>query len=664
MSARSHRPACAALLATTALVSAPALAVTPSGTPPVHQSVDSNGVDMTLGTFSFASPTLSIGPAAPHGLSYTRQHLGGGWHENVASTITQDASGKIIVSAGGTSDRFTQSGSTYTNTEGNGATLTFDGATYTYTNRNGTVAKFTVANGQYDRYVANLGWIRDVTFPNGVKWTYQYLGQNYCPTVPDPGQPCDSPLARSVRLQAINSNTGYQLKFTYKSNTLNNIDQLDNWQQLTRARAINSGVDYCDPIANSCTFSKTWPSVAIARTLVGSNWDETETDPNGAVTHYTIDMSERLIGVRRPGATSDDISVAFAASGRISQLTRAGVTYSYAWVDNGNTRTMTRTDPLSHTFIAVSAIDTSLVSSITDELSRTTSYQYDTNNRLTRVTMPEGNYVQYTYDGRGNVTETRAVSKTPGTPADIVTTAGFDATCSNAKTCNQPNWTKDARNNQTDYTYDSTHGGVLTVTRPAPTTGAVRPQTRTGYSGLQAYYKQSSGGSPAAGGIVNLPTTISACQTLSSCTGAADETKTTVGYGPQVAGTRNNLLPVSSSSGSGDGVLTATIAATYDDIGNRLTVDGPLSGTADTSATRYDADRRVIGQISPDPDGAGSLKMRAIRTTYNGDGTISKVDRGTVTAQTDAAWAAFSTSETLGTKSTTTIRNVVCPKTG
>jgi RHS repeat-associated protein len=643
----SRRAIARALLATTALVASPALAVAPSGTPPVHQNVDSNGVDMALGTFTFSTPALSIGPAAPHGLSYDRENLGNGWRENVAATIARDASGYIIVSAGGTSDRFQDLGSSFSNTEGDGATLTFNGAVYIYTNRNGTVAQFDEANGDYDRYVADIGWIRDVTFPNGVKWTYQYLGQNYCPTNPDPGDPCYLPEARSVRLEAVFSNTGYQLLFGYQSDTLNVLDDLDAWQTLVSVKAINNSTDYCNPVTGSCSVTHTWPVLTFSRTNTGSGFDDTETDATGAVTHYYSDDGLRLTGIRRPGATSNDVSITYGTDGHVSQLIKAGITYNYSWVDGGNTRTMTRTDPLSHTMTAVSAIDTSLVSSVTDENGKTTNYQYDASFRPTQVTEPEGNYVQYTYDARGNVTQTSRVAKPASGLSNIVTTAGYDATCTNAKTCNQPNWTKDANNNETDYTYDGTHGGVLTITQPAPTTGAVRPQTRYVYSALQAYYKQASGGSPSAGGTIYLPTALSVCQTLSSCAGAADEAKASVSYGPQVAGTANNLLPVTITNASGDGALTATTAFTYDTVGNTLTVDGPLSGTADTAMTRYDADRRVIGQISPDPDGAGALKMRALRTTWNGDGTVSKLERGTVNSQSDSDWNLFATLETI-----------------
>jgi YD repeat-containing protein len=189
---------------------------------------------------------------------------------------------------------------------------------------------------------------------------------------------------------------------------------------------------------------------------------------------------------------------------------------------------------------------------------------------------------------------------------------------------------------------------VLTVTAPAPTTGAVRPETRFSYSPLQAYYKQSSGGSPAASGQnVYRLTATSACQTLSTCTGAADEVKTTISYGPQTAGTANHLLPVSATSGNGTGTLAATAAATYDNVGNRLTVDGPLAGTADTTRYRYDSARQLVGTVSPDPDGAGALKDRAVRLTIRPDGQVSKQEVGTVVDQSDTAWTNFSVAQTV-----------------
>ncbi len=285
---------------------------------------------------------------------------------------------------------------------------------------------------------------------------------------------------------------------------------------------------------------------------------------------------------------------------------------------------------------------------------------------MTQITFPEGNKVQYTYDARGNVTQTRRISKTPGTPPDIVETASYPAGCSNPLTCNKPSSSADARGNVTNYAYDATHGGILTVTQPAPATGAVRPQVRYTYASKYAYLKAGNGTIVAYWNPIWLPTTASTCQTLASCSGAADEVKTTIDYGPQVNGTPNNLLPVSISSGSGNGTLTATVANTYDSVGNLTYVDGPLSGTADTTRTLYDAVRHVVGQIGPDPDGpgVGTLPNRATRLSYNLDGQVTKTESGTTLGQDDTAWASFSPAEFVetaydasGRTSTETLKN-------
>jgi hypothetical protein len=100
----------------------------------------------------------------------------------------------------------------------------------------------------------------------------------------------------------------------------------------------------------------------------------------------------------------------------------------------------------------------------------------------------------------------------------------------------------------------------------------------------------------------------------------------------------------STSSGNGSGTLTATSTMAYDYLGNLLTVDGPLSGTADTGRIRYDAAaRQVVGTISADPDGSGSLKHRAVRNSYDStSGLLTRVEQGTVDSQSDGDWAAFS----------------------
>ncbi|MBK6491868.1 MAG: RHS repeat-associated core domain-containing protein [Sphingomonadales bacterium] len=307
--------------------------------------------------------------------------------------------------------------------------------------------------------------------------------------------------------------------------------------------------------------------------------------------------------------------------------------------------TATVTDPNGGQRVYVTNTTTNRVMSFRDELNRTTSYTYDSNGRLTGVTYPEGNQLTYTYDARGNVTQETAIAKSGSGLANIISTVGYDASCTQPVKCNKPNWTRDAASNQTDYTYDTTHGGLLTATAPAATSGGIRPQTRYTYGTRQAYYKNSAGSIVASGQNQYVLTDTSSCQTIASCAAAADEVKTSIGYGPQTAGTANNLLPVSVTKASGNNSVSATTSVTYDAFGNRLTIDGPLAGTADTVRTRFDAARQVVGIVGPDPDGAGSRIPIAQRMTYNTDGQMTQIELGTVTDQSDAAWASFSSQQ-------------------
>src|SRR5690606_38630331 len=93
------------------------------------------------------------------------------------------------------------------------------------------------------------------------------------------------------------------------------------------------------------------------------------------------------------------------------------------------------------------------VNSVIDSLGRTTSYQYDNDVRVTRVTYPEGNWAGVTYDGIGNITESRLRAKSGTGLADIVETASYPltATCVGSYFCLgahyfRPAWTRDAKN--------------------------------------------------------------------------------------------------------------------------------------------------------------------------------------------------------------------------
>lgn len=336
--------------------------------------------------------------------------------------------------------------------------------------------------------------------------------------------------------------------------------------------------------------------------------------------------------IKRPGEASPSFSIG-GTTAAVTSATRDGITTNYARVVSGATATMTVTDALSHTNVIVSDLNVGRPTSVTNALGKTTRYGYDGAGNLVTVTQPEGNYVTYTLDARGNVTQSKLKQKTGGL-ANITTSATYDTTCTNQVTCNQPNSVTDAMGNTTTYTYDPTHGGVLTATSPAPTVGAVQPQTRYSYTLLNGVYRLTG---------------TSACQTGATCSGTSDEVKTTIGYDAN-----GNMSSV--AKGNGTGILTAATTATFDAMGNLKTVDGPLSGTADTTTYRYDADRRQVGTISADPDGAGPLKRRARKTTYDVAGRPTTVEIGTVIGTTDTDWAAFASAQQVTTSYTNNLK--------
>jgi RHS repeat-associated protein len=632
-------------LAVLAAIASPALGQGPGGVtpPPVRQAIDENGVDVIRGKFNAAQPSVSIGPAYPHGLVYSSSNAGSGWFNGANSLIHQSGS-SFLVSAAGASDSFTQSGTTFTPTEANGASLAQSGPTFTYTSRNGLVATFTLNSAGLPFWDATVARATTLTFPDGTRIHFHHKIVEYCPGG-EAGDPSEVPLTcptgykLALRLQSITSNHGYQLKFGYQSDALDDRDpstSYDIWSSVVSVRAISNAVDYCSPTADACTgLTQPWPLLTLTS---GGPTELTVATPSGEATRFSYG-SDGITGIRRPGAAGDNVVVTYSG-GKVATTRIDGILYSYAYVDAGNVRTTTVTAPDGGKRVYVSDTVTFRLSSFKDELERVTSYEYDPNGRPTRITAPEGNETRLTYDARGNVTETRAEAKPNSSLDALVATADYPASCANPRTCNQPTSTTDPRDNTTDYAYDPVHGGVTGVTLPAPAPGAARPQTRTAYAAFRAHYKDASGEIVASAFPVQLPTSVSQCQTQASCAGTADEVRTVIDWGPQTPGIPNNLLPVSSSSGSGDGALTATASAAYDAVGNLAAVDGPLPGEGDTMIFRYDAARRRVGTISPDPDGTDPLLRRAERLTYI-HGLLVRVEQGTVGGSTDADWAAF-----------------------
>jgi hypothetical protein len=283
----------------------------------------------------------------------------------------------------------------------------------------------------------------------------------------------------------------------------------------------------------------------------------------------------------------------------------------------------------------------------TNQLSRKTTYQYTAvpglGYKISIMAYPEATwsgstpvsgYTKYSYDSRGNVTEVRDVAKAGSGLADRVVSAGYDVTCTNPKTCNRPNWVKDAKANQTDFTYAPEHGGILTETLPADSNG-IRPQKRYYYSQLYPKVKNSSGALVNSSPAWRLTRTETCASSTNSCSGTSDETVTLYEYN------HNNLLLTAKTVMAGNANLSLPPSTTnlwektsysYDPIGNVIAIDGAKTDVDDTTYISYDALRRRIFEIGPDPDGGGPLKRLITHHVYDADSNEIRTEFGTGSA--------------------------------
>lgn len=627
----------AALLLSSALVGAPALAQTPLyAPPPQFYSLDARGVDVISGRAVRSATLVSIGDPNGLGLSYSRTYFNGYWRDNVTGTLTTSGPSNSIytLSIGGSTDVFTKSGTTFTPNHNVGQTLTQSGSTYIYTMPDGAEARF--SQNLSDRSMAltraNGGRLTQIKRPNGETISYFYEIAEEWGEVQ--GAPPEQ-LLWATRLRSVNSNSGYSLFLEYELEEGPDYLSVGSWQRLAKVTAFNRA-QCAAPSDMGCAAGTVWPSA----TFSGAN----VTDQSGRTTYYGNAGPANTLALRTAqNPTTDVVKYTMDANQRIISAETAGHAWTYAYGDASGVRTTSITAPGGAIAVATSSLGVGLLSSYKDELNRTTSYLYDSSSRLTKVTLPATNSVSYAYDARGNLI-LRTVAPPSliiDPPPSIVTSATYPTTCTNRITCNAPLTTRDEREAVTDYTYDPVHGGLTSVTAPAPTAGAVRPQTRLAYEARQAQIADGAGGFTPASPII-LPVSSSTCATgvAPTCVGTVDETRTTVAYG--ATGVANNLHPTAVTQAAGDGSLSASTTLTYTANGDVASVDGPLAGSEDTTYYRYDAARQPVGVVGPDPDGpSGSLMRRAQRVTYDAAGRATQVERGAVNGITDGDWSGF-----------------------
>lgn len=625
------------LLATSILATGfatPALAQSSTPTPLPYEWEDKNGVELVSGATETSDTFLSVG-ANDAALSFGMETTRGFWGNNnftgkiEFSTSPGITSGAVITTAtvdfAGSSEAFTVSGANYVSVKAEGSTLTLSGNLYTYTKSDGTI----------------------ITFDKAL-WPIAGT-QNALPTTvksPDGSETKIHRKAGVSRIQSVTNNRGYQLKYGYANGISTDI---------TDVKAINNTIDYCDPLEDTCSgLTQNWPTVTIARTATTAS----ATAPENRTTQLTfelapiqvIDGQRRLTNKRVPGRSVDSIIASYGTVS-LASLTKDGVLYNYTYVGTNIPFSGTppkyfietiATGPLGVSHKGRRINIQQQIHLVTDGLNRTTSYAFDSNNRVTNVAGAKERGFR-TYDARGNILTSKYVdSSIAGAPTQSFS---YLSSCTNPKICNKPLTSTDPMGRVTDFSYDAATGQILTETAPAATAGGVRPKTTYSYVSLQAYFRNSGGSIVASGQPISVLSTVSTCQTLAVCAGTADEVLTVYTYGPQSTGTGNNLLPSTVTAKAGDNSISATTSFTYDMIGNVTSADGPLPGSDDTSYFRYNAAREVVGEIGPDPDGAGPRPRVAMRTSYNPDGSVAQAESGTVNGITDADWSVFVSSQ-------------------
>ena len=203
-----------------------------------------------------------------------------------------------------------------------------------------------------------------------------------------------------------------------------------------------------------------------------------------------------------------------------------------------------------------------------------------------KVTYPEGNSVSFVRDWADNVTIRIEKAKPGSGLADRVTSWTYPTSyqwssptiCDGPDVlCDKPTKVRDPRGNETDITYDSTHGGVLTRTGPADANG-VRPQTR--YTYVQRNARDASGTAlqPPIWVLDSEEYCVTSAAVGDGCAGgSADEVVTTYDYGP-TSGPNNLLLRGTAISADGETLLTCFL---YDELGRKIAETRP-KGTGST----------------------------------------------------------------------------------
>lgn len=432
-------------------------------------------------------------------------------------------------------------------------------------------------------------------------------------------------------IASVRTNTGFQLKYVYVANnipayspdtpTLPAAASL-NWSDILPKYlwAINNAVDYCSPEKNdfllpssqACpAFTKQWPTVTyewpngMPRAMYLGPGVFKVTDAKGGVTEFrhtphntylqNVQNNPNIFVPRLTSIKSADSNVAtinyeyenkgFSGgdngglfpsyiAGPVGQLKRSWIgndTVGYTIGASGQYAGFSTNGGGGYQSIAVSMHAIYGIYKI-EAWNQKVELQMGYANRVYRIEKKlGGGVIELGYDARGNLT-TR-------TENGMTTNAEYPTSCttSTRKICNQATWIRDAKGNQTDYTYHAESGQVATVTLPANRHG-IRAQTRYKYEQKYAKYFISPGNKATSSSPIWLKTEESYCVNSATtseghCTGN-DRVVTSFEY------IHDNLLMTGMAVYSQKDNKTLRSCYQYDTYGNRVGKTQPKANLA------------------------------------------------------------------------------------
>ena len=436
-------------------------------------------------------------------------------------------------------------GGSYVSYTGQGSALVDVGSTYVYSRHDG--AEYIFDKNIFGSSRAFLGTLVKAKYPTGYEVKYLY---------------------KANELMSVINNRGLQIKFTYNSPP----GPVGALWRLSKVTAINNSVEFCELLADVCALGQNWPEAALTFGSIpsmpeheGSLSTITMVDSAGLSTRFTTDGYGQLVRVKERSSLFDNLVYSYCkydypyncyilvaglsplstvVSGLLVAATNAGRQWAYDFHSSPNTgnyfATATSNGPLG-SYQVLTRINgrPGPLLNVRDDKGNTAQFEESDRNFPISSSDSLGRYFNYSYDARGNMIEKLQGALSGSGLANIAQSAFYDASCTNIRICNKPIWVRDGLGNQTDYSYDPIHGGLLWVTSPPDAAGGVRPQRRNTYAQRFAWVKNTSGGYVRSTTPVWTISQSSYCRTgapsisnIGCALGAADEVLTTYDYGP------------------------------------------------------------------------------------------------------------------------------------